>query len=249
MQKESFIFYKSFYEAIKKIPEEYQLEIYNAISSYCFDGKKPENLSGVAEAMFILMKPNIDSAEKRYNASVENGKKGGRPRKNDSQEKPNNNLNKTQGKPNNNLNETQKEPNQNFNVDEDVDEDVDDNVDDNVEVDVEKKTDINSIINVYENNIAPITDITYQLLSEYCNILSPPLVLEAIYKANKANARTFRYVEGILKNWEKKGFKKICDVKNEEQEFKNRKQTKKESIEESVKRKIKELEESVNANK
>lgn len=31
--------------------------------------------------MFILIKPNIDSANARYKASVENGKKGGRPEK------------------------------------------------------------------------------------------------------------------------------------------------------------------------
>ena len=40
--------------------------------------------------MFTLIKPNIDSANKRYISSVENGKKGGRPK---TQLKPKNNLN------------------------------------------------------------------------------------------------------------------------------------------------------------
>lgn len=113
--KDSFVFYKSFYDAIKKIPEEYQLELYNAILSYSLEGIEPNNLSPIAEAMFILIKPNIDSSQKRYEASVENGKKGGRP------------LKKTQEKPNQNLDETQEEPDENLNVDVDDNVDVNDN--------------------------------------------------------------------------------------------------------------------------
>ena len=126
--KDSFVFYKSFYDAIKKIPEEYQLELYNAILSYSLEGIEPNNLSPIAEAMFILIKPNIDSSQKRYEASVENGKKGGRPLKK-TQEEPDENLDKTQQKPNQNLDETQEEPDENLNVD--VDDNVDVNVNDN----------------------------------------------------------------------------------------------------------------------
>ena len=240
MQKESFIFYKSFYDAIKKIPEEYQLELYNALSEYCFEGKEPENISGIAEAMFILMKPNIDSAEKRYNASVENGKKGGRPKKNKNLKKPSKNLIKTQ-----------QEPNQNLNVDDDVDDNVDVNVDDNVDVDVDVDITFSDVIDAYENNIAPTTEITLQLLTEYCDSLRPSLVKEAITKATVANVRTGRYIEGILRNWKKKGFKKLIDVKNEEEEFRKSKEeiNPEETDEERVQRKIKELEEHMNANK
>lgn len=113
--KDSFVFYKSFYDAIKKIPEEYQLELYNAILSYSLEGIGPNNLSPIAEAMFILIKPNIDSSQKRYEASVENGKKGGRP------------LKKTQEEPDKNLDETQEEPDENLNVDVDDNVDVNDN--------------------------------------------------------------------------------------------------------------------------
>ena len=118
MNKESFVFYKSFYEAIKNIPKEDQLELYTAICEYSFTDNVPDLPDGIAKAMFILMKPNIDSANARYRASVENGKKGGRPKKNKNLEKPNNNLD-----------ETQEEPKQNLN------DNVDDNVDDNVNKD------------------------------------------------------------------------------------------------------------------
>lgn len=140
MAKDSFVFYKSFYDAIKKIPDEYQLELYNAILSYSLEGLEPSDLSPIAEAMFILIKPNIDSSQKRYETSVENGKRGGRP-KQETQDKPNQNPKETQRKPKDNLQETQDEPNQNLNEDEDedVDVNVDDNEDDNNEKEKNKK--------------------------------------------------------------------------------------------------------------
>ena len=138
MAKDSFVFYKSFYDAIKKIPDEYQLELYNAILSYSLEGLEPSDLSPIAEAMFILIKPNIDSSQKRYETSVENGKRGGRP-KQETQDKPNQNPKETQRKPKDNLQETQDKPNQNLNEDEDVDVNVDDNEDDNEDDNNEKE--------------------------------------------------------------------------------------------------------------
>jgi len=112
--KESIVFYKSFFEAIQNIPQEEQLKLYNAIFSYSFTEIEPDIEEGIAKAMFILMKPNIDSANARYKASVENGKKGGRPKK-ETQQKPNKNLNKTQQKPSQNLNDNDN-VNDNYNI-------------------------------------------------------------------------------------------------------------------------------------
>lgn len=121
-----FIFYKSFYEAIKKVPKEYQAEVYNAIFEYAFTGLEVEGLSNVAQAMFILIKPNIDSFLKKHNASVENGKKGGRPPKNK-------NLKKTQQKPKENPNKTQEKPKQNlvktYDKEEDKEKDKEEDID------------------------------------------------------------------------------------------------------------------------
>lgn len=74
MDRESFIFYRSFYEAIRCMPPEVQLEIYPAICEYALFGTLPKNLSEVAKGMFTLIKPNIDVNTTRF----ENGKKGGR---------------------------------------------------------------------------------------------------------------------------------------------------------------------------
>lgn len=128
MAKESFVFYKSFYDAIKNIPAEEQLKLYNAICEYSFNECIPNLEDGIAKAMFILMKPNIDSATKRYNASVENGRKGGRPKKSkESKEKEEEeeDVKKNLKKPSNNLEETQPKPSNNLNVNDN------DNVNDN----------------------------------------------------------------------------------------------------------------------
>lgn len=77
--KDSFVFYRSFYESIKELDKDIQLEIYNAICEYSFNDELSE-LSPVAKALFTMIKVNIDNAMKRYNASVENGKNGGRPK-------------------------------------------------------------------------------------------------------------------------------------------------------------------------
>ena len=81
MERESFVFYRSFYEAIKIIPEENQLILYRAIFEYVFENKEPD-ITGLELALFITFKTQIDIATKNYNSCVENGKKGGRPKKN-----------------------------------------------------------------------------------------------------------------------------------------------------------------------
>lgn len=126
-EKESFVFYRSFYEAIKNLDEKDQLGLYNAICEYSLEGKLTSELEGVIRAMFTLIKPNIDSTNAKYKASVENGKKGGRPKKNSDNKKDKKNL----GKPNNNPKENKGKAKVNLNVDVDVDVDVNEDVNDN----------------------------------------------------------------------------------------------------------------------
>lgn len=84
MDRESFIFYRSFYEAIRCMPSDVQAEIYPAICEYALFGKLPKNLSEVAKGMFTLIKPNIDVNTTRYEngkKGAQYGKRGGRPKK------------------------------------------------------------------------------------------------------------------------------------------------------------------------
>ena len=97
--RESFIFYRSFYESIKELEPNEQVQIYNAIFEYEFNKTIPE-LSGVSKSIFTLILPQLEANDKRY----ENGKKGGRPKKEETETKPNKNRNKTKVKPNDNDN-------------------------------------------------------------------------------------------------------------------------------------------------
>lgn len=117
--RENFLFYGSYYEAISEsgLPDDEQGLIYKAIIDYAIAKKEPKYLTSAGKMCFKLIKPTIDSALKRYDASVQNGRAGGRPR-NQTQEKPSNNPSnnpdKTQQEPNINLEETQEKPRQNL---------------------------------------------------------------------------------------------------------------------------------------
>lgn len=75
------IFYDSYYEAAKDLPDAERLQLYDAIISYGCAGIMPASLTGTAKAVFSIVKPLIDAnAERRAN-----GAKGGRPRKNPEQ--------------------------------------------------------------------------------------------------------------------------------------------------------------------
>lgn len=123
--RDSFVFYRSFYDAIKELPEEYQAETYRAVFGYALYGDEPK-LSGVPLAVFRLIQPQIDANNRRY----ENGLKGGRKNQTETKQEPNSNQTVTKPKPNRNLTTTKPEPNVNVNVN--VNDNVNGNVDGNV---------------------------------------------------------------------------------------------------------------------
>lgn len=62
--RDSFIFYRSFYEAIKDFPRDIQGEIYTAIMEYSLYGKETDNLKPVAKSIFLMVKHYIDQQGK-----------------------------------------------------------------------------------------------------------------------------------------------------------------------------------------
>ena len=73
--QESIVFYKSFYEAIRELEPELQVEIYNALFDYGFEGIE-NNLSPIAKAVFTLIKPQIDANARKKEQGKINGQKG-----------------------------------------------------------------------------------------------------------------------------------------------------------------------------
>lgn len=111
MKCDSFIFYASFFEAIKKLPESNQLELYNAIFEYGLNGVEPQ-LEGVNDAIFDLIRPQLKANRTRY----ENGCKGGAPVGNSNARKqPKNNQDTTESESEKQPRNNQKQPNNNEN--------------------------------------------------------------------------------------------------------------------------------------
>lgn len=63
--RDSFIIYRSFYEAIADLPETDQAAIWMAICEYSLDFKEPE-LKGMQKTIFTLIKPQLDANIKKY---------------------------------------------------------------------------------------------------------------------------------------------------------------------------------------
>jgi hypothetical protein len=75
VNRKSFVFYDSFYQAMSYLNDKEKIQYIEAICNYSlFDITIEMDLK--IEAMFALIKPQIDANIKKR----ENGKKGGRPR-------------------------------------------------------------------------------------------------------------------------------------------------------------------------
>lgn len=96
--RDSVVFYRSFYEAVRNLPPEEFKESVQAILDYGLDGKPPDTQGTIAHTVFSLVKPQIDANNRRF----ESGKKGGR--------KPNPNQDVTKAEPNYNQSVTKPEP-------------------------------------------------------------------------------------------------------------------------------------------
>lgn len=61
MKREQFTFYRSYYEALKDLPEKERAKVLFAILDYALDEQTPNELTGVCSACFKLIRPTLDS--------------------------------------------------------------------------------------------------------------------------------------------------------------------------------------------
>ena len=119
-EKRSFVFYDSFLEAMKHLNDAEFRECVLKIRDYALEGVDEESSSPMVNVIMELAKPNLDSARRRYMASVENGKKGAE-------------YGKLGGAPKGNQNARKKQP-QKQPLDVDVNDDVEEDVNEEVNV-------------------------------------------------------------------------------------------------------------------
>ena len=94
--RDGFVFYRSFFESFSDLSKKDKLILFDALCNYALNDVEPE-LTGTPSAVFKLLKPQVDANNRRY----ENGRKGGRPKANqtETKTKPNNNQTITKTKP------------------------------------------------------------------------------------------------------------------------------------------------------
>lgn len=233
---ESFVFYESFLQGIELLPEEEQLKAYKLIAHYGITGELPEGDQTLANAIFVMAKPNIDAAKTKRT----NGKKGGRPPKENE---------KTIGfeneKPmvieNENHRFEKCESNEDVNVNVDVNEDV--NVNGDVDVKVDEDDD-NNIVIVEPDVPEYVKKIATDLFKTYCSSKKPSeydlkrvaqlscalertaagkpywkpdkdkraLLEYAFEQAAQGGNVNWNYIDGIYNNFRERGIKTLDDV-------------------------------------
>ena len=60
----AFSFYKSYYEALKEIPEKDKKDVIFAMINYVFENKKTK-LKGINKVIWTLIEPNLDKSKKK----------------------------------------------------------------------------------------------------------------------------------------------------------------------------------------
>lgn len=107
MQRESFVFYKSWLEAILNLPRDVQGDVLLAITRYAILGDASvDDLKPVARAMLAMAKPQIDANNQRY----VNGCNGGRRNQKPTESEPRLNQDRTKAEPRLSQKPTESEP-------------------------------------------------------------------------------------------------------------------------------------------
>lgn len=198
--RESFIFYNSFYEAIKDLDKKDRAELFEAICELGLNNNEIK-LTGMNAILFKLIKPQLLANTKRY----EDGKKGGRPTK-EEDIKPVVNSKKTSGYEN-------KKPNNNNNVNVNVNANENNNANVNVNLNENNNSDF-EILSYIESNFGITINGTHLLkIEELLKTYSDEILCYGIDKCIENNAKTLNYFYTIIENWKKSDFKTIEEIK------------------------------------
>lgn len=197
MARDSFIFYRSYYEAMSGLKDKEKLQLFNAISEMSLNNNEIK-LTGICKNIFAVIKPQIVANSERY----ENGKKGGRPKKETTGFQKTKTIGFENKKPNKNENE-----NVNVNVNEN------DNNNNNV---IDSCVDgLQEVIDFYNNNVGTLTPFGLSILEDYVKEMGKDIVIYAMQISVEANKRTIQYIKAILNNWSNAGIKTLVEAKQE----------------------------------
>lgn len=192
--RNSFIFYESWWEAIKDLPKDVRGDVLTAIVEYGLTGDTNVQLKPITNALLTMAKAQIDVNNKRY----ENGKRGGRPK---TKPKPNNNQTETKEKPNQNQNITKTEPKRNqTETKEKPNKNDNDNVNENVKK--ENTTDVVSKKGASKDATLARRDIFYQSLVPFVGKYSKEMIRAFFDYWSEMNKSETKMRFELEKTWE-----------------------------------------------
>ena len=185
--RDSFVFYRSFYESIRLLPKKYQLQCFDALCNYALNDVPLEGVSGTVEAILKSFKPQVDANNRRY----ENGCKGGRPK---------GDQDKTKVKPKQNQDGTKAKRNDNDNDNVNVNVNANDNDNDNVLASSSGgRYQCDDEFNIWKRLTPEDIDVLYEKFPN-----SGGLLIDAVYedvKAKKTKVKSgLKYILGYAKN-------------------------------------------------
>lgn len=179
-----FTFYKSYFESLVSLPEEDQAKLLRAIVYYVFKDENPE-LDGILSALWILMKPNLDTSKSRSLNPQ--------------------NKNKTKQKQNKN----------NDLIDKEKDKDKDKEENKEKEIDKELETEGRYIYTTVEKNFGrTLSPMEFEKINKWLEDYPEEVIEYAIRKSVLANKRNFSYVNGIIRSWKTNGYKTLQEIKD-----------------------------------
>ena len=190
MERDSFVFYRSFYEAIRRQPKKVQADIYNTIADYALNGT--EQTGGtLAEVVLKMAKPQIDANNQRRS----NGAKGGRPKTSGFENKNQESKKETSGFESGNHRLQDAKPNVNANAN------VNDNGNENVNVNVSDKQDKPARPRTFKPP-------SLEEVQEYCKSRRSSVNAERFmdyYTANgwKVGKNSMKDWKAAVRNWER----------------------------------------------
>ena len=89
MKRDSMVLFRSMSESLRKLEPDAFMLMMLSIFDYAMDDVEPDFGNANLEALWFAFKPQIDANKRKFDAQVENGRKGGRPRKpKETQENP-----------------------------------------------------------------------------------------------------------------------------------------------------------------
>lgn len=231
MAKNSFILYYNHREIFDELNDEEAGKLIKAIFAYEIDGILNEDR--FTRMVMIPIKQVLDDNREKYEMITErnklNGKKGGRPKK---EENPNNPVG---------FLETQRNP-KNLDIDIDIDI-VNDNIDsNNIKYSLKPKDSNNSccsnniahardndddIFSYYEKNFGhTIASKEFEELNYWKDKFEEDVIKYAIDQSVMNDARNMNYLKSILSSYKQKGLKNLEMIMNNEKKFKNKKKSK-----------------------